>query len=383
MLVLILTLGLVSTLVSIFIKGNAVIILEPYFMFSLSYTKLAVYITAVLVLLSLLWKFINFFFFKPVRWYDSYKKKKENVSIEGSIEAYARYLGGANDAENEYVSNSKILEDNGLYWILALNFSNRSKIYKQAIDELKKYKIGGFFELYYKVTDLVKQDQYDNAVLALESAPQYAHKTQWFWSQSINCYIAQGNVEKAKNAVKHYRNFNNKISANNLEATIYQMEAKTVKDVKSKISLLEKAYSLSSKDMGIIYDYAVSLYNTDQDERAVRTILNSWHIVNSIELGILLEKILSKLKTDSEKFQIFKDLLDKNPQDFVSKLLLARSALQANMWFIARDTLMNLAKTKPTLAFPLLAELELKEKQDKDSAYKWLSKLAEYIKLEQ
>lgn len=377
MLVLILTLGLISAAISIFIPGKSLIVLEPYFIVTLTYTQLSLALTGFFVALNLLWKFINFVFFRPLRWYDSFKRKREVSAINEAFQAYAKYLGGVSDSVKEYSKSSKILSDNPLYWALSLNFSNRYPITQQALDELKHYKIGGFFEIYYKVMDFIENEQYDRALLILENAPDYTKKMPWYWLSSFSCYLQEENIDKAKAALKSYHSFG--LKTNSMEAELYYLQARTEKTSKNKLAYFEKAYESDRHNENLIHDYASALHAYNESSKAIKVITNSWHMQNTLNLGLLLEKILTATKTDSERFQTLKELVENNPDDSISQLLLARSALQAGMWFIARDTLMHIAETKPLLAFPLLAELELREKQDKDAAYKWLSKLSSYI----
>lgn len=324
----------------------------------------------------------------PLNLYDKYKTNKQNKAGIKALEAYMLVLGEKKEGLSIFESYSKTLSNNPFYWISAYwlslytqntktiiaNMSNNSDLFKKAYVQLGYYENGDFLALYTKIEQLFAQQHYESALILLEAADAFAHKTIWFWHKLFKCYLAVGDFDKAEKSLKPLYTLGDKKPEYEIE--LYKKKAEANID---KLANLEKCYQLDQKnELKCAFDYIDELLHVDQKDKAEKVIKNIWKIDPSMKIGLLLDKVFSDL-VPVERFTALSEIMKLNPENIFSKFFLARGALDAGLFLMARELLMEVAKTKPELAFPLLSRLELLEKNDLEASNKWLTKAVECL----
>jgi HemY protein len=108
--------------------------------------------------------------------------------------------------------------------------------------------------------------------------------------------------------------------------------------------------------------------------QALSVLKATWDQAPTQKLGDLYLKILSPENKEIALEKV-KEFVKKNPKNPESLLLLARTGLKAKLWGETRAALKQLIEKHPTsIAYQLMAHLELHEHQNMEAAMEWLEK---------
>lgn len=308
-------------------------------------------------------KLIHKVFAAPRRWYYKYKNYKKINAYDKIIELYIKYLSG--DKLTEYIKFDSVFLDNPLYYLSAF-LSNDSEIAKFGYDKLRAYPNGAFFELFYKVNECIAAHKYDNALTLLDYAENTVSKNVWFWKMKFICLINLKQFDLIDDVLKHLKDD---------EYVFEYAKSKAAAGI-DVLKNLEKCYAIKSDNIQIIELYTQALYNNQQKDKAEKIIKQQWKKEPSRLLGELFLKSYNALMP-ADKFNMISELVMNKPEHVVSQFFIAKVALEAGLFMIARDVLMTLAEHNGNWAYPMLAELERIERNDLQASNKWLIQLAQ------
>jgi len=352
---------------SVFMNGSIMIQAKPYLSVEYSYMELiailSIFVLGILVFVQMLRKLV----LVPLGWLDSYKQSRQKKMSMKALQEYVLLLSKQN---NDFGSYSKVLYDNVFYWISAF-MSNDKELKLKSAQFLSKYPNGDFFQLHYKVNLFLEEQQYENALLLLENADHFAHKSSWFWIQLFTCYLHLKQFDKAESVLKPLRSLVTDIRQ--YEVELYLSMAN---DNIDKLENLELCYKIDNNNIQVANLLIQELINVRQIDEAKKILLAIWKHSPSLLLLKNIEAIYKDM-VPVERFSAVSELVKKNPKHYISEYLNAIYALDAGLFLIARESLMKLGQTHPELAFPMLAELEKIEKHDLEESNRWLEKSVE------
>lgn len=151
---------------------------------------------------------------------------------------------------------------------------------------------------------------------------------------------------------------------------------------KEQASALAAAYAERAYAYNPLYAtlQAYQLLKASKTRKALKVVENGWEREPSETLATLYIEA-QEAKSSLEQVQAVQRLHQSNPTHSISRKILCRYALKAELWGLAREILEDLAKANADLPFvyKCLGEIELKENQNKEKALLWWRKALEFI----
>lgn len=162
------------------------------------------------------------------------------------------------------------------------------------------------------------------------------------------------------------------------EAAILLAESMTAFDIgqlDEALKLAQKAQKKAPSFTPAILQTAKLQQENKKKTAAEKTIKTAWKKNPHPDLADFWADIAKdRLPLDQVKWA--ESLIASNPEHIESRLVLAKAAMTASLWGVARTQLTAALKNAPTKrVYKLLASLEQKEKGDDTQARKWLEKM--------
>lgn len=293
-------------------------------------------------------------------------EKKKTQAIEQVIKIFANYMLDSKDAHvyaQEFLKYSKILKHNKLYWTMASVMKNNQ------LNKLSSYHLEGTYAqiltLKQEIDLLIETGNFQAALSILEQYEGLGKDSFWFKNAFIKVLTHTKHFEKAY-----------KLAGKDIKAQVFikehEFQEKLENNKTNRIEIASWLYETTKSNKHTKL-YIKELLILNKHKKALEVASKNLH--NDIELGELL---LRSMPNESAfvKFDYLQNLKTQNPKFECEavKYILAKTAIEAGFYLVAREELMELAQSRPDLAFPLLATLEQKERHDQVSANMWLER---------
>lgn len=271
--------------------------------------------------------------------------------------------------------------------VLKLNILSRAALLeddlKTAEDlflKIRGHPHGNIKGLYGLAEVAIKQEDYPKAYGFLQEALKTNHQVPRVLKTAFELGVRLKKYDEALLLLKPMR-VNKQISEteeNRYRAVIYFEQAQNSSgglDLKEKRCILEKAHTLAP-DLVPVSLMLARIYKTqDQAGKASKVIETTWALSPHPELAEIYEG-LNPGDTPHARLEHMQRLMSFNPHHPQSYLMIAKFALELQMWPNARAALHRLEEEygHTAISCRLMAQLELGEKGDEAEARKWLER---------
>lgn len=223
-----------------------------------------------------------------------------------------------------------------------------------------------------------QQAALDYARRAYEIRPQ----TPWVLNALFELSLKTGNLERALDAVEEMRKGGllQRDEARRRRAVVLtEMARQALADERDAFArdYSKEAYDLASNLVPAALVRAQVLVEDDRGRAAAKVIEKTWSQQPHPDLVELYLRAKPQ-QTAIDRFNRVKKLANKTPGHRESELALGRAALEAQLWGEARRHLMMAGADQPSEEVcRLLAELEERENDDRETARAWLRRATE------
>jgi len=306
--------------------------------------------------------------------------KKVEQTLLGLLSAYeAENFSEALRLEKKAAQR---LKDNPFYlWISGHLFEKIEKPFEaeQSFMELTKNTSTVFLGLKGKIRAALQRRDLITAFDLLQYAQKIMPGSPWVLKHLLALAREKMSFEEAQALIFQltdlgYVSFDN--SKKQLAHLYYQQAIQEVTSTDQKEVLLRQAHELDPGLSQVTEVFAPLLEGKGHTTYAIMALEATWILSPTQKQGDLYLEI-SKPKGFLEAYEKAKKFVKSNPKHPESLLLLARTALVAQLWGEARAHLTQLLLLKQeatATVYQLLAQLEKEEHQDMKAAMAWLEK---------
>lgn len=302
--------------------------------------------------------------FAQIRYEKNQLIAKNKVMQQLVLEKLNNIAPGQN-THNEFKKQAKYLQDDPLYWIASYTFTDPN------LEKLASYNLkntpGEILSLQKQVEHMEEEGNFEGALQALEHYHGFGQDTYWFNYHKILCLIELNKFDQASDTASYLP------KSYKTEMKVMIIEQQVKKNINKLENLKWLAQNAPSQSHSL--QLAQELIAHSEFDQAFKLLDKEFKNKPTIETATLLINSLSNM-APSGRFARVKELIEANATapEYITQYMLAKTALDANLFMIGRQHLIELAQTHPKLAFPMLGMLEKLEKHDYKSANEWLER---------
>lgn len=315
----------------------------------------------------------------PLRWFSFFQRAQARKATHELLELYTTF-----EAENftnalhyQKKAGKHLAKDPLFLWISGNAFEKADNPLEaeKCFMELTKHPVASFLGLKGQIRAALHRGDSRLAYVLLENAEKFVPTSPWVLNHLAALAREQRNFTKAEEIILRLEDLGYvslETSKKQIADLLYLQAMRPETPSSQKENLLRQSHGLDPSLHEATASFAQLLSDQGHKRDALHIIETTWVIAPSQSLGDLYLKIFTP-KNDLDAYQAASQLMRHNAKSKESLLLLARTALKANLWGEARAALSSLLKQDPsTEIYHLLATLELEENHNPKAAIAWL-----------
>lgn len=349
---------------------------------------IALALVAVLVVVGLcagLYRFWLFLRRSPKAFGHYREEKRTHKGYESLTQGLVAVAAGESGEAIKHAKKAQsLLKDPSLTMLLsaqAAQLEGDDQAATRFFEEMSKTKGMEFLGLRGLLNQAIARGDTDEALSLAKQAYRLKPKTQWLAQNLLDLQLEKSQWDEAEStldtSIKH-KLVDATVGKKQKAALMIERARKAESDGEQAgaLNLLGLALKLDPTQVAAALMEARLLAKTNKMRKALSVIEEAWSHNPHPDLYDLYQELQSEADA-LKRVKLAEKLAGKNRQHVESRIIIARAALEAQLWGEARDELEILIKDAPSArVFALQAQLVETENGDMAGAREWLKKAA-------